>query len=32
MSADYIKYLRQRVTRLEEQWLDQNPARVHHQA
>jgi helix-turn-helix protein len=32
MSADYIKYLRQRVARLEEQWLSQNPARVRHQA
>jgi hypothetical protein len=32
MSADYIKYLRQRVARLEEQWLGQNPARVRHQA
>jgi hypothetical protein len=32
MSADYVKYLRQRVARLEEQWLGQNPARVRHQA
>jgi len=32
MPADYIKYLRQRVARLEEQWLGQNPARVRHQA
>jgi hypothetical protein len=32
MSADYVKYLRQRVARLEEQWLDQNPARARNQA
>jgi len=32
MSADYVKYLRQRVARLEAQWLGQNPARLRHQA
>ena len=32
MSGDYIKYLRQRVARLEEQWLGQRPAHVRHQA
>jgi hypothetical protein len=32
MSADYVKYLRQRVARLEEQWLGQKPARARHQA
>jgi len=32
MSADYVKYLRQRVARLEEQWLGQNPARGRDQA
>ena len=32
MSADYIKYLRQRVARLEEQWLGQDTARVRCQA
>jgi hypothetical protein len=32
MSADYIKYLRQRVARLEEQWLGQRPDHVRHQA
>ena len=32
MSADYVKYLRQRVPRLEEQWLGQNSARVRDQA
>jgi hypothetical protein len=32
MSVDYIKYLRQRVARLEEQWLGQNPARRRHPA
>jgi hypothetical protein len=31
MSADYIKYLREGVARLEKQWLGQNPARVCHQ-
>jgi hypothetical protein len=30
MTADYTKYLRQRVARLEEQWLGQNPTRIHH--
>jgi hypothetical protein len=32
MSADYIKYLRQRVARLEEQWFGQNATRIHHHA
>jgi hypothetical protein len=32
MSADYIKYQRFRVARLEEQWLGQNATRIHHHA
>jgi hypothetical protein len=32
MSGDYTKYLRQRVARLEEQWLGQNAARLDHHA
>jgi len=32
MSADYNKYLRQRVARLEEQWMGQNHTRIHHHA
>jgi len=32
MSADYIKYLRQRVARLEEQWMGQRLAHVRPQA
>jgi hypothetical protein len=30
MSVDYTKYLRQRVARLEEQWLRQNAPRIDH--
>ena len=32
MSVDYTKYLRQKVARLEEQWLGQNAARIDHHA
>jgi hypothetical protein len=32
MSVDYTKYLRQRVARLEQQWLGQNAARIDHHA
>jgi hypothetical protein len=32
MSVDYTKYLRQRVARLEQQWLGQNSTRMHHHA
>jgi hypothetical protein len=32
ISADYTKYLRQRVARLEEQWLRLNPTRIHYHA
>jgi hypothetical protein len=32
MSVDYTKYLRQKVARLEEQWLGQKAARIAHHA